>query len=154
MFAGLFDLASEKDFVENGIDLVKVKHEIQLADIAKEGVEDFDEQVYCFEMRQFVVLLVDADAEKKTGIATVDELVVAELDKVALVLLIARRNQSVHLAAQAYLFIVLVGHIKLAETRLALSVLDQDEADHDGVERERGVQRRSVRKLQVDEAFS
>lgn len=38
MFGGFLDLASEENFVEDGIDFVKVEDEVELADVAKECV--------------------------------------------------------------------------------------------------------------------
>lgn len=114
----LFDLSGQKDLVEDGIDLVEVEDEIQLADIAKELVQHLDEEVDGLEIREFVVIGVDADAEEQARVAPVDDLgrrqVLAdqrlgvrgrggrtgrgsELDEVGLVFLVARRNESVDL---------------------------------------------------------
>ena len=71
--------------------------------------------MYRFEVRQLVVVAVDAEGEEEARIAAssvesicarappVDQLVVAELDKVGLVLLISRRDQTVDLAAYSEL---------------------------------------------------
>ena len=37
--------------------------------------------MYRFEVRELVVVRVDADAEEEAGVATVDDLVVAELEQ-------------------------------------------------------------------------
>ena len=46
---------------------------------------------------QFIVVGVDAGAEEQARIPPVDDLVVAELDKVTLVLLVARGDKAVDL---------------------------------------------------------
>lgn len=93
LLARLFDLASEKDLVEDSIDLryrsahghayargaikmylVKIEDEIELADIAEECVEYLDKEVECFEIGELIVIDVDAGAEKETGVASVDDL--------------------------------------------------------------------------------
>lgn len=45
LLASLLDLAGEEDLVEDGVDLVEVEDEVELADVAEEGVEDLDEEV-------------------------------------------------------------------------------------------------------------
>lgn len=53
--------------------------------------------MYGLEIRQLVVIGVDADAEEEAGVAAVDDLQVAELDEVGLVLLVAGGDQAVDL---------------------------------------------------------
>ena len=58
--------------------------EIELADVAKEGVEGLDKVVDDLEGQELVVVLVDAEDEVEAGVATEDELqVVGPLDEVA-----------------------------------------------------------------------
>lgn len=45
LLARLFDLAREEHLIEDCVHLVKVEDQIQLADIAEEGVEDLDKEV-------------------------------------------------------------------------------------------------------------
>ena len=45
-------------------------------------VENFDEVVDCFQIRQVVVGYVDTDAEVETGVATVNDLEVPKLQQV------------------------------------------------------------------------
>lgn len=97
LLAGLLDLAGEEDLVEDGVDLVEVEDEVELAHVAEEGVEHLDEEVDRLQVRQLVVVGVDARAEEEPRVPPVDDLVVAELDKVGLVLLVARRDEAVHL---------------------------------------------------------
>lgn len=54
-----------------------------------------------FEVGELVVLGVDADAEEEAGVAAVDDAVVAELDEVGLVLLVARGDEAVDLGGGA-----------------------------------------------------
>lgn len=119
LLARLLNLAGEKDLVENGVDLVKVEDEVELRDVAEEGVEDLDEEVDGLEVGELVVVCVDADAEEEAGVAAVDDLVVAELDKVGLVFLVAGRDEAVDLALELDLFLVAEGGVPLGETGLA-----------------------------------
>ena len=59
--------------------LVKVKDEIELADVSKEGIEDLDKEVDGLEVGELVVVGVDAQAKEESCIATVHNLEVAEL---------------------------------------------------------------------------
>jgi hypothetical protein len=97
LFASLFNLTGQEDLVEDGVDLVKVEDEVELADVAEEGVEDLDEEVDGLEVGQLVVVGVDAGAKEEAGVPPVHNLVVAELYKVGLVLLIARGYEAVDL---------------------------------------------------------
>lgn len=106
LFTRLLNLASQKHLVQNSVDLVKVEDQVELADVAEEGVEDLDEEVDGLEVGELVVVCVDAGAEEEAGVAAVDDLVVAELDKVGLVLLVARRHEAVHLALELDLLLV------------------------------------------------
>lgn len=119
LLARLLDLAGEKDLVEDGVDLVEVEDEIELGDVAEEGIEDLDEEVDGLEVCELVVVCVDADAEEEAGVAAVDDLVLAELDKVGLVLLVAGRDEAVDLALDLDLFLVAEGGVPLGETGLA-----------------------------------
>ena len=74
LLARLLDLASKEDFIENGVDLVKVEYKVQFADIAEELIEYFDEKMDCFEICKLVIIGVYADAEEETRIPPVDNL--------------------------------------------------------------------------------
>ncbi|KAJ3579931.1 hypothetical protein NPX13_g634 [Xylaria arbuscula] len=97
LLARLLDLAGEEDLVEDGVDLVEVEDEVELADVAEEGVEHLDEEVDRLEVRELVVVGVDARAEEEARVPPVHDLVVPELDEVGLVLLVPRRYEAVHL---------------------------------------------------------
>lgn len=99
LLARLLDLAGQEDLVQDGVDLVEVEDQVQLADVAEEGVEDLDEEVDGLEEGELVVVCVDAGAKEEAGVPAVDDLVVAELDKVGLVLLVAGRYEAVDLVA-------------------------------------------------------
>lgn len=78
--------------------LVKVEHQIQLTHIPKERIQHLDEEVYRLQIRQLVVVCIDARAEEQPCVPPVHDLGhVAELDEVGLVLLVARRYEAVHL---------------------------------------------------------
>lgn len=111
MFARLFDFAREEDFVEDGVDLVEIKHQIQLTHIPKEAIQDLNEEVYSLQIRQLVIIGVDADAEEEACVAPVDDLVVAELDEVGLVFLIAGCDEAVDLALKLDLLFVVVWRV-------------------------------------------
>lgn len=119
LFTRLLNLAGEEDLVEDGVDLVEVEDEVELADVAEEGVEDLDEEVDGLEVGELVVVCVDAGAEEEAGVAAVDDLVVAELDKVGLVLLVAGGDKAVDLALELDLLVVAVGGVPLGETGFA-----------------------------------
>ena len=62
-------------------DLVEIEHQVQLAHVVEVLVEHLDEVVYRLQVVQIVVLHVDADAEVQAGVASVDDLEVAELER-------------------------------------------------------------------------
>lgn len=97
MFARLLDLTRKKHLVEDGVHLVEVEDQIQLADIAEKSIEDLDEEVDGLEEGQLVVIGVNARAEEEAGVPAVDDLVVAELDEVGLVFLVARGYEPMDL---------------------------------------------------------
>lgn len=119
LLARLLNLAGEEDLVKDGVHLVEVEDEVELADVAEEGVEDLDEEVDGLEVGELVVVCVDAGAEEEPGVAAVDDLVVAELDEVGLVLLVAGGDEAVDLALELDLLVVAVGGVPLGETGLA-----------------------------------
>jgi hypothetical protein len=53
--------------------------------------------VNSLQVRQLVIVRVDARAEEETCVPPVHDLVIAELDEVALVLLVAGRDEAVDL---------------------------------------------------------
>lgn len=97
LLARLLNLTREKDLVEDGIDLVEVEDEVELADVAEEGVEHLDEEVDRLEVGELVVVCVDAGAEEEARVPAVDDFVVAVLDKVGLVFLVAGGYEAVDL---------------------------------------------------------
>lgn len=122
LLARLLNLPREEHLVQNSVDLVKVEDEVQLADVAEEGVEHLDEEVDGLEEGELVVVCVDAGAKEEPGVAAVDDLVVAELDKVGLVLLVAGRDEPVDFALELDLLLVAEGGVPLCETGFAPGV--------------------------------
>jgi hypothetical protein len=53
--------------------------------------------VYGLQIRQLVIIRIDAGAEEQARVPSVHDLVVAELDEIRLVLLVAGRDEAVHL---------------------------------------------------------
>jgi len=86
----LLNLARKENLVEDGIDLVEIKHQVQLADVSKERVQHLDKEVDRLEIGELVVVCVDARAKEESGVPPVDDLVVPELDEIGLVFLVAR----------------------------------------------------------------
>jgi len=97
LLARLLNLAGQEHLVQDGIHLVEVEDQVELADVAEEGVEHLDEEVDRLEEGQLVVVGVDAGAEEEARVPAVDDLVVAELDEVGLVFLVARGDEAVDL---------------------------------------------------------
>ena len=118
----LLNLPREKHLIQDGVDLVKIKHEVQLAHVPEELVQHLDEEVDGLEVGQLVVVGVDAHAEEEARVPPVHDLrgaevlahdaggvrgVVrgggvgggrgAELDEVGLVFLVAGRDEAVDL---------------------------------------------------------
>jgi hypothetical protein len=50
VFTRFLNLASQKHFVQNRIDFVKIEHKVQFTNVAEESVEYFDEKVYGFQI--------------------------------------------------------------------------------------------------------
>lgn len=119
LLARLLNLARQKDLIENGVHLVKVEDEVELADVAEEGVENLDEEVDGLEKGELVVVCIDAGAEEEARVAAVDDFIVAELDKVGLVFLVARGDEAVDFALELDLFVVAVGGVPFGETGFA-----------------------------------
>lgn len=79
--------------------LIEVEHQIQFADVPEERVQHLDEKVDGLEVGELVVVGVDACTEEQPCVSAIHDLgSIPELDKVGLVLLVARRNQAVDLA--------------------------------------------------------
>ncbi len=92
--------------------LIEVKHQIQLTNIPKELVQHLHKEMYRLQIRQLVIVLVHAGAEEQARVSAVDDLeVVAELDEVGLVLLIARGHEAVDFAFELDLLVVVVGAV-------------------------------------------
>jgi hypothetical protein len=77
--------------------LIEIKHQIQLAYVPKETIQYLDKEMYSLKICQLVIIRVDAGAEEKPSVAPVDDLVVAELDEVGLVFLVAGSDEAVDL---------------------------------------------------------
>ena len=106
----LLDLPGQKHLIQNRINLIKVKHQIQLTHIPEELVQDFDKEVYGLEVSEFIVVGVDAGAEEEARVAPVDYLGgAAELDEVGLVLLVARGDEAVDFTFEFDFVVVGVG---------------------------------------------
>jgi len=88
--------------------LVEVENEVELANVPKESVQDLDEEVYGLQIGELVIIRIDADAEEETCISPINDPHTPELDKVGLMLLVARGDQAVDFALEADLFLILI----------------------------------------------
>lgn len=114
----LLNLPCQKDLIENRINLVEIEHEIQLTHVPEELIQHLDEEMYGLQVRELVVVGVDAHAEEQPCVTAVDDLCGgevlahegravrsvmggggggAELDEVRLVFLVAGGDESVDL---------------------------------------------------------
>jgi hypothetical protein len=97
LFTRLLNLPSQKDLVQDSIDLVKVEDQVQLAHIPKERIQHLHKKVNSLQVGELVVVGVDAGAEEEPRVSPVDDLVVPELDEVGLVFLVAGGDEAVDL---------------------------------------------------------
>ena len=92
--------------------LIKVEYQVQFTHVAKELIQHFHKEMYRFQVCELVVVGVYARAEEQSGIAAVDHFrSAAELDKVGLVFLVARRDEAVDLTLELDLLVVVVGAV-------------------------------------------
>jgi hypothetical protein len=59
--------------------LVKIEHQVELADVSKIPIKHLHKAVDALQVRQFVVRHVNAECEEQAGVSSVDDLVCAEL---------------------------------------------------------------------------
>jgi hypothetical protein len=71
------------------------------------------------EVGQLVVVGVDAGAEEEPRVSAVHDLVIAELDEIGLILLVAGRNEAVNFALELDLLLVAVGGVPFCESGFA-----------------------------------
>lgn len=69
--------------------LVEIKNQVQLTNIAKETIQHLDEEVYSLQIRKLIIIRVHARAKEQPRVSPIHDLIVAELDEVWLVFLIA-----------------------------------------------------------------
>jgi hypothetical protein len=93
---------------EQCTNLVKVKHQIQLTNIPEERIQHLYEEMNSLQIRQFVIRCIYCRTKEKTRISPIHHLQGPELDKVRLVLLVSRCDQSVDFAFELDLFLVAV----------------------------------------------
>lgn len=89
--------------------LVKIKDQVQLTHIPKKTIQHFDKEMNSFQIRQLIIIRVDADTKEEPRISPINNLERTEFDKVGLMLLIPRRNQAMHFTLEFdFLFILWV----------------------------------------------
>lgn len=122
------DLTRQEHLVHDGVNLVEVKHQIELAHIVEVLVQHLDKVVDRLQIAQVVVVHVHADAKVQPGVPPVHDLKVPELNEIG-VLGVADRHHGVHLLDQLLLLVVVKVHVPLGQAGLPRTVLDQDETD-------------------------
>lgn len=115
----LLNLPRQKDLVQDRIHLVKVKYKIQLAHVSEKRIQHLYKEVDRLEVRQLIVIRVDARAEEESRVSAVDDLIVAELDEVGLVFLVTGGHEAVDFAFELDLFVVAVGGVPFCEAGFA-----------------------------------
>ena len=106
-----------------------MKHQIKLAYIREKAVEDLDEEMDQLQNCQFIVVQIDAKAEKKPGISPVDYLVRPVLCDVG-PLAVPRRDATVNLIFDFVFFVRVKRNVPLGKASLTLPILEQDKANH------------------------
>ena len=71
------------------------------------------------EIGELVIVCVDTGTEEETGVTAVYDLIVSELDKVGLVFLIARRNETMDFTLELNLLLVAKRGVPFGQTSLA-----------------------------------
>ena len=71
---GFSDFASQKHFVDDGINFVEIEDEVQLADVVEILVQHLDEVVDRLQVHQVVVTHVHANAEVQARVSPVHDL--------------------------------------------------------------------------------
>jgi hypothetical protein len=100
--------------------LVEVENQVQLANIAKELVQHFHEEVDRLKICKLIVVRIYASAEEEPGIPAIDDLRgAAEFDEVGLMFLIAWGDKAVDLALELDLLVVVVGAVPFGQAGLA-----------------------------------
>ena len=77
--------------------LIEIEYQIQFTNIPEKAVEDLDKEVYGLQVGQLVIIRIYTRAEEQTRVPPVYDLVVAELDEVGLIFLIAGGYEAVDL---------------------------------------------------------
>jgi hypothetical protein len=138
-FTRLFQFPRQHEFIQDTVDLAKVEDNVEFADIAKVGIQQFDKQVNRLQIAEFIVRLVHGNGEKEAGIPPINELVGIVFNKVG-ILLVAGRHEAMDFGFNADLFRfarrggprlrhVRRGHVPLGQARLALTVLEQKKSN-------------------------
>ncbi len=132
------DQSSTDDFVENEVNLVHVKDEVEFADVLEAGVERFDEDLNEVEDAQLALARVHDEHEEQGGVVAVDDAHVGPHHRAALHEVAhpvgAPRQQRVHLAYELLLRILADLRVELGEARLPAVVQHHHGLDH-GVSR-------------------
>lgn len=64
LLARLLDLSRQENLVQNGVDLVEIKDQVKLAHVTEERIKHLDKEMDSFQVRELVVVGVNAGAEK------------------------------------------------------------------------------------------
>jgi len=77
---GFLNFTTHEHLIDHRIDLVEVENKIELTHALEELIKQLDKEVDGLKIEQFVIVDINAEGEVKGGIASVDELIVTELD--------------------------------------------------------------------------
>ena len=129
-----FQLPRQHEFIQNTVNLVEIKDNIQFTHVAKVRVEEFDKQMNRFQVGQFIVRHVHGNGKKEASVSPINEFVGIVFNKVG-VFLVAGRDEAVTFGLDADLFGFGVGSggaarrlgvgwdVPLGQTCLALTIL-------------------------------
>jgi hypothetical protein len=74
LFTCLLDLTGKEYLIQNRIDFVKVEYQVQLADVAKELIEDLHKEMDGLEVCELVIVGIDTYTKKQARVSSVDYL--------------------------------------------------------------------------------
>lgn len=71
--------AGQEHFIDDGVHLVEIEHQIQFAHIVEVFVEHLNEIVDAFQIAQVVIVYIDAYAKIQSRVSSIDDFEVAKL---------------------------------------------------------------------------
>jgi len=118
------DFSSEKQLINDHVNLVEVENKVELTDVPKEVIKDFNHQMNAFEISKLIVVDVDTKRKVESSIAAVNDLVCPPFDEVCETRF-PGRDQPVHLLFDFLLLFFIKGCVPFAEPCFSRAVLQQ-----------------------------